>query len=421
MKTNQLNLAAAASAAALALSLFMAGCGSSGSSSSAAGGSAASGNKSGNVSIGLVASLTGPQKPWGEDSMKGAELALEDFNKAGGIPGVTIKLDIQDSQSTPQGAGNAAAKLISDGVAGIVGEVSSGNTIEIAHRAINASPKIPVVAIGATKTSLTDLGDNIFRVCYKDSFQGGVMATFAYQELGFRKMAVLTDNKLPYSQGLSGDFIKTFTALGGKICDQEMYETGASSFTTQLTNIKASNPDAVFASGYFTEVGPIVAAAHQMGLDVKFLGGDGWDSPKILTSGGSAILGDYFCNHYTNMDQSPAVQNFLKEYKAKYGSYPGTTMAALGYDAMNVTLDALKRSKSLSPADLTDAIANTDGFKGVSGVITLKGNHGTPNKRALVVEIVKPTDLGFQKPVVAYQPGPDGNPQKVDLGGAAAQ
>lgn len=364
------------------------------------------------IKIGLIASLSGPQKPWGQDSLNGAKLAVEEFNAAGGVDGKKVEMDIQDSQSKPEDASTATLKALSDGCIGVVGEVASGNTVNIATACYKAG--VPDVAIGATMTKLTQIGNNVFRVCYTDSFQGPVMATFAYNELGIHKVAILTDNALPYSQGLSRDFKSAFLALGGKVVDEEKYESGASSFTTQLTNLKAANPEGVFASGYFTEVGPIVASARSMGIKVPFFGGDGWDSIKILQSGGSGILGCYFCNHYTNMDKSPQVQGFLAKWKKAYGGYPGTTMGALGYDAMAVTLQALKNSKSLNSVDLRNSLANIQNFNGVSGVITLKGANGNPPKRALVVQIVPMSSEGFQKPVVAYVPGPNG-PVKTKL------
>jgi branched-chain amino acid transport system substrate-binding protein len=340
------------------------------------------------IKIGLIGSLSGDQKPWGEDSRDGAQIAVDEFNAAGGLNGKKVTMDVGDSASAPEPAKTAAEKLLSDGVIGIVGEVSSGNTIQIAKSAFEKN--VPVVAIGATKTELADIGTNVFRVCYTDDFQGPVMANFAYSKLNLRNVAVMTDNKLPYSQGLSKSFSDTFTKLGGKIVDEAFYETGNSQFNGQLTEIQAKNPDGIFISGYFPEVGPIAQQARQAGITKAVLmGGDGWDSPQLLVSGGDAILGGFFCNHYNNADNRPQVAEFQKKWKAKFGKLPGTTMAALGYDAMALTLDALKRAKGADSASLRDAIDDTTGFKGVSGDITLKGQNGNPPKRAIVVEVTK--------------------------------
>lgn len=339
----------------------------------------------GDIKIGIVASLNGDLKPWGVDSVKGAQMAVDEFNAAGGLGGRKVVLLQGDSASRPEQGKSAAEKLIADGALGIVGEVASGITAQIAQSAFEKG--VPVVAIGATRTDLTERGANIFRVCYTDDFQGPVMATFAYNELKLRNVAVMTDNKQPYSQGLSQSFRQHFEKLGGKIVDEQFYESGQTQFTSQLTNLKGKNPDGLFLSGYFTEVGPIARQAKEVGLNVRLLGGDGWDSAELLTSGGQAILGGFFCNHYNNREQKPEVQNFLSAYRAKFGGEPGTTMAALGYDATKLVLDALKRASAPNSKELISALENTENFAGVSGTITLKGMNGNPRKRALVVEV----------------------------------
>jgi len=110
----------------------------------------------------------------------------------------------------------------------------------------------------------------------------------------------MTDKKTPYSTGLSDAFRATFEKLGGKIVDEQFYESGQTVFTGQLTNLKAKTPDGIFASGYFPEVGPMARQVKEAGLKVTMLGGDGWDSSQMLVTGGDAILGSYFCNHYNN-------------------------------------------------------------------------------------------------------------------------
>lgn len=356
-------------------------------------GNTATGDK---IVIGLVSSLTGELKPWGDDSDKGARLAVEEFNKAGGVNGKMVDLRVGDSASKPEQGKSAAEKLIADGALAIVGEVASGITAQMAQAAFEKG--IPVVAVGATRTDLTDIGGNVFRVCYTDAFQGPVMAKFAYEELGRKRAGIITDQKQPYSTGLSNSFKEYFKKLGGEVVGEEFYNSGDAQFSGQLTNLKAKNPDVIFMSGYFNETGPLARQAREQGIDknVPLLGGDGWDSREILTTGGDAIVGGFFCNHYNNKETRPEVTDFLKRWKAKYGSEPGTTMGALGYDGMMLVLQSLKSSSALDSKSLTTAIDNTEAFKGVSGDITLKGMGGNPHKRALVVELSK-TGQEFRK------------------------
>ncbi len=354
------------------------------------------------IKVGLVASLSGENKPWGDDSQAGAKMAVDEINAKGGINGKKIELLVQDDASTPEGAKTAAEKLLSQGVVELLGEVSSGNTIQMAHSAFEKD--VPVVDIGGTKTELTDIGSNVFRVCYNDAFQGPVMATFAYDELGLRNVALMTDNKAPYSQGLSASFKMQFEKLGGKIVDEEKYNTSDTAFQGQLNQMKTKNPDGVFMSGYFTQVGPIAQQARAAGIKAKFLGGDGWDSPTILNSGGDAIIGGFMCNHYNNKENRPEVKEFLKKWEAANGGKePGTTMAALGYDAAAVGLQAIKDAKTPDSSGIIAALDNVENFPGVSGKITLKGGNGNPTKQALVVEI-RPLSEGFQVFKKAYTP-----------------
>lgn len=346
----------------------------------------AEGNKdsgSGEIKIGLVASLNGELKPWGADSQAGAQLAVEEFNAAGGLNGRKVQLMIEDSASKPEQGKTAAEKLISNGALALIGEVASGITAQMGQSAFEKG--VPVVAVGATRTDITDIGSNIFRVCYIDDFQGPVMAKFAYEELGLRNVGIMTDQKQPYSKYLSETFAAYFKKLGGTIADEQKYESGQSQFSSQLNAIKQKNPDGLFLSGYFTEVGPIIRQANEMGIKGPYLGGDGWDSREIITNAGDAIKNGYFCNHYNNDEDRPEVKTFLAMWQKKYGSLPATTMGALAYDATKLVLDALKRSASLDSKALTTAIDETEGFAGVSGTITLKGRNGNPAKRALVV------------------------------------
>ncbi len=359
------------------------------------------------IPIGLVASQNGDLKPWGEDSVKGAQLAVDEFNKAGGVNGKKINLVIADSSSKPEIGKSAAEKLISnDKVIGLLGEVASGITAQMGQVATEKG--IPLVAIGATRTDLTAGKPNIFRVCYTDAFQGPVMAKFAYEQLGLRNVALMTDKKQPYSTGLSDSFRAFFVKLGGTIVDEEFYESGQTTFTPQLTNLKEKKPDGLFMSGYFNETGPIAKQAKEAGLDVKMMGGDGWDSSEILQTGGDAILGSYFCNHYNNKEDRPEVKDFLTKWGGAYDcSEPATTMGALAYDATMLMCQALKSSATIDAKGLQAAIENTVGFKGVSGVITLKGMHGNPPKRALVVKLVKdPAIPNGQEFAKAYEYDP---------------
>jgi branched-chain amino acid transport system substrate-binding protein len=372
-----------------------------GTSSSGSSGSAASGDK---IVIGMVASLNGELRPWGIDCQKGGQLAVDLVNKAGGIDGKMVELKVVDSNSKPEEGKSATAKLGDDNVLAIIGEVASGITMQM--KIVAMEKGIPLVAVGATNPDVTKDGNGLVsRVCYTDDLQGPVMAKFAYDK-GLRRIAIMTDKKQPYSTGLSKTFGDHFKKLGGAIVGEESYQSGETQFGGQITKIKGLNPDGIFMSGYFNEVGPMARQIRSQGLkDAVLMGGDGWDSADLISNGGDAIVGGFFCNHYNDQDDRPEVGQFLTDFKAANGGeLPGTTMGALGYDATALVLDALKRvssaKKELNSKNLAEEIMNTEGFRAVSGDITLKGTTGDPQKRALVVEVRK-DGFVFSK---AYEP-----------------
>ena len=338
------------------------------------------------IKIGLVASQRGPLLPWGTDCIRGAQLAVDQVNADGGIYGKKVLLLVADSASTPEGGKSATEELVGDGIVGLLGSVSSGITQPMAQ--VSSEHGIPHVVVGGTKAGLTK-DPNVFRVCYTDDFQGPVMAKFAYDTLGLRKVAVMTDKKQPYSHYLSQSFKQFFVGLGGEIVAEQFYESGQSEFLYELVKIKEGDPEGVFLSGYFIEVGLIARQAGQIGLeDVKLLGGDGWESMELLASG-DAIVGGFFCSHYSNDEQRPEVQNFVTAWRERHGDPPGTSMGALGYDAAALLMDAIMRARSTDSEAVIEALGNTVGFKGVTGAITLKGLGGDAARPALILRVTR--------------------------------
>lgn len=211
------------------------------------------------------------------------------------------------------------------------------------------------------------------------------MAKFAGTSLKAKRAAILRDIKSDYSMGLANFFAETFKKMGGEIVVEQSYSAGDVDFKSQLTSIKSKNPEVIFVPGYYTEVGLIARQTRELGIKVPLLGGDGWDSSKLTEIGGPALDGSYFSNHYSPEDKNPVVQKFIADYKAKFGGVPDG-LAAMGYDAFMVLAEAMKRAKSLSNADVRQAIAETKNFNGVTGVISIDKNRDAV-KPAVVLEI----------------------------------
>jgi branched-chain amino acid transport system substrate-binding protein len=343
------------------------------------------GGSSNEIVIGEFGSLTGTTATFGQSTHNGIVLALEELNGAGGLlGGKKVRVVTEDDQSKPEEAATVVTKLINhDKVVALLGEVASSRSLAAAPIAQQA--RIPMISPSSTNAKVTQVGDSIFRVCFIDEFQGLVMAKFAASSLKLKKVAILKDVKNDYSMGLAKVFAEEYAKLGGTIVGEQSYSEGDSDFRAQLTQLKSLAPEAIYAPGYYTEVGTIARQAKDLGLKVPLMGGDGWDSPKLTEIGGDAINGSYFSNHYSADDPNPVIQKFVGDYKKKFGIVPDG-LAALGYDAAKILFDAMGRAGSTEGLKVRDALAATKDFPGVTGSITIDKDRNAV-KPAVVLKV----------------------------------
>jgi branched-chain amino acid transport system substrate-binding protein len=336
------------------------------------------------IRIGEYGSLTGTTATFGQSTDHAIQMAVEEINGAGGVLGRKIRVFVEDDQSRPEEAATAATKLINQNrVVAMLGEVAS--TRSKAAAPICQKSGIPMISPSSTNPGVTQFGDYIFRVCFIDPFQGAVMAKFAADTLKVKKVAILVDVRNDYSVGLQTFFREHFKQLGGQVVSEQSYSEGDSDFHAQLTQIRSANPEAIYVPGYYTEVGTIARQARELGMTVPLLGGDGWDSPKLWEIGGKALNGCYFSNHYSTDDPSPIVQNFVNGYKTRYKQVPDA-LAALGYDAAKILVDAMRRAGSTDGAKVRDALAATKDFQGVTGTISINKERNAV-KPAVVLKV----------------------------------
>jgi branched-chain amino acid transport system substrate-binding protein len=336
------------------------------------------------VLIGEVGSLTGAEGTFGMSNHEGLMLAIEEINAAGGIGGKSVSVITMDDQGKPEEAVVAVTKLMTqDKVHAIIGEVASSRSLAIAP--LCQKYKIPMVTASSTNPKVTQVGNYIFRVCFIDPFQGGVMANFAMDTLHAKSAAIFRDQKSDYSMGLADAFAKRFKERGGVIAGDESFVSGDIDFKSQLTSIRDKKPDVIFVPGYYMEVGLIAKQARSLGIKQTLLGGDGWTSGKVLEIGGPALNGCYFSTHYAVDSTDPKVVEFLAKYKKRWGHDPDS-LAALGYDAGYLFAAAVKRAKSLDGNDIREALATTQAFPGVTGNITINADRDAV-KSAVVLKI----------------------------------
>jgi branched-chain amino acid transport system substrate-binding protein len=340
-------------------------------------------SSTGDILVGMYGSLTGDGASFGQSSVEGAQLAVEQINNAGGLlGGRKIRLLVEDDQSKPDEASNAVTKLITqDRVVAILGEVAS-------RRSLAAGPvcqkyQKPMISPASTNERVTQIGDYIFRVCFIDPFQGEVLAKFAYNDLKARKVAVLKDIQQDYSTGLTDSIEKNFTALGGQVLPPVSYSSGDPDFKAILTQVRAQNPDAILVPGYYPEAAIIVRQARELGMKMPILGGDGWVG-DALKNGREALANCFISNHYSGDNPDPVVQNFVKSYNEKFKREPDS-IAALGFDAAKVLAAAITSANSTDGPKIREALAKAD-VPGVTGRLKMNSKRDV-DKPAVIQEL----------------------------------
>ncbi len=338
---------------------------------------------SGPIRVGHYASMTGSEATWGVSTDNGVRMAIDEANAAGGVNGRPLEVITYDNQGRQQESATAVTRLITqDKVVAVLGEVASSRSIAAGQ--VCQRFGVPMISPSSTNPKVTAIGDMVFRVCFIDPFQGYVCAKFAREHLEATKAATLFNRSQTYSTGLNETFREHFTRLGGTITTEQAYGDGDTDFSAQLTNIKETRPDVIFVPGYYTEVINLAVQARRLGITVPLLGGDGWDA-EDLKNAGTALDGCFYSNHYSPDEDRAVVQEFGRKYQEKYNRTPDG-MAATGYDAAAILVDAMRRAKSLDGKDLAAAIAATRDFPGVTGIISMD-EHRNACKPAVMLRL----------------------------------
>jgi branched-chain amino acid transport system substrate-binding protein len=332
------------------------------------------------IKIGMIYELTGNTATYGTSAASGAKLAFKQINANGGVLGKQIQVITADNKGEPSESANAMTKVITqDRVIAVTGFTVS--SCGIAGSTVSEDNKIPFVAAATVNPKVTvdektgKVKNYTFRACFIDSFQGTVGANFALNNFKAKKAAIIIDNSSDYSKGLARVFKDAFTQGNGQIVAEEAYLQKDQDFKSVLTKIKAQNPDLLYIPGYYEDVGKIVKQARELGISIPVLGGDAWDSPRLVEIGGASALNNtYFTNFYSVEDKNPASNAFVEAFKQEYGQMPDS-MAAMGYDAVYLLIDGIRRANSTEAAKISEALAATKNFKSVSGDMDLSATH----------------------------------------------
>jgi branched-chain amino acid transport system substrate-binding protein len=339
------------------------------------------------VKIGLAAPITGPQAHIGVDIRNGTQLAIDDINAAGlNIDGKKIRLELvaEDDEANPTKAATVAQKLVDAKVVAVVGHFNSGASIPASK--IYSDAGIPQISPSSTNPKYTQQGfKTTFRVVANDDQQGPVGAKFALEKLKPKTVAII-DDSTAYGQGLADTFEAAAKAGGAKIVAREHTTDKDTDFKSILTKIKGRKPELVFFGGIDPQAGPMVKQMGELGIKAKFMGGDGMQTPNFIKLAGNAAEGAMASMPGLPKDQMPGGAKFMEKYKAKFKS-DVELFAPMGYDAVFVFVEAMKRAKSTDPAKFLPEVGKTD-YKGVIGPIAFD-DKGDLKNGPITIYVVK--------------------------------
>jgi len=343
------------------------------------------------VKIGHVAPTSGGIAHLGKDNEMGARMAIDELNAKGvTIGGKKAKFELlaEDDAADPKQGTAAAQKLVDAKVNGVIGHLNSGTSIPASK--IYSDAGIPQISPSATNPKFTRNGyKTTFRVVADDVHLGGTLGKYAVKELKGKSIAVI-DDRTAYGQGVADEFEKGVKGAGGKIVGREFTNDKATDFTAILTSLKAKKPDVVFFGGMDAVAGPMLRQMKQLGIEAKFVGGDGICSgelPKLAA--GTMGDGQVVCAEAGGVEGAAkkSMDDFYASFKKKFNT-DVQVYAPYVYDAVNVMVAAMVKAGSADPAKYLPVLAKTDGYKGVTGTIGFD-NKGDVKNGALTLYTYK--------------------------------
>lgn len=331
------------------------------------------------LKIGFNFEETGDVASYGTAEQKGAQLAVDEINKAGGVDGKQIEVTDKDNKSELSEASTVSTNLVTQAkVNAIVGPATSGGTGAAITNAAKAS--VPLITPSGTQDDLTKGQDYLFRATFIDSFQGKILSKYVTDNLKAKKVVLYYDNSSDYAKGMAKAFQEEYK---GEIVATETFASKDTDFQAALTKFKGKDFDALVVPGYYTEAGKIVNQARGIGIDKPIVGGDGFNSEEFISQATPAAATNvyYVSGYSTSGDMTAKAKKFLEAYKAKYNEEP-SMFSALAYDSVYMVAEASKGAKN--SVDIKENLAKLKDFEGVTGSITMDKNHN-PVKSALMI------------------------------------
>lgn len=312
------------------------------------------------IIIGGALSLTGIQAPLDEPGVRGAQLAVKELNKRGGILGREVKFINLDGKSDPVTVGNVTVQLIQQDAVAIIAPCD----FDFGGPASREAQKAGLVGISTCASSpkygSNALGDKQFTLSMWNTTMGAAAAEYAYNEKGWKSVYVVTDTFIDYTTSLSEFFIASFQTLGGDVVFEDTYTQGDQDFSAQLARIQAlpQLPDFIYISSYMPDLGTIIRAIRESGINTPIMGGDSYDDPGLFVAIGTQYGNEvYFITHsWMGPEGGQKVEDFLRIYQAEYNEAPDTSFVATGWDTVIVLAQAMEAAGTTDGAAVAKAM-----------------------------------------------------------------
>ena len=332
------------------------------------------------IRIAAIFSLTGIAARHNMQILEVILATAAKINTKGGVLGRPLELKMYDNESTPIGSLTAARQAVADGVTAVIGAHWSSHSLAMAPYLQNEG--VPMISPASTNPDVTIGRDYIFRVCFIDTMQGKAMARFAAEQLKVDSVGILYNVDERYSIDLANYFQTEMLLQGRKVSLIKGYRGVSTDFSKHIASLLRNQPDAVYIPGYTRDTALFMKQARKQGVTSIFLGGDGWDLIEKLVD--KEVDGSYQTVLWHPDMPFAETREALKIMHETSENMAWNLSAPMGYDAVMVLADAIRRAGTTDRARVRDALAATRDFPGVAGPITFD-SQGDPVGKAIVI------------------------------------
>lgn len=333
------------------------------------------------IKIGVQVPTSGSEAPYGIDMLNAIRMAADQINAKGGVMGDKISIIPGDAACDPQTAANAATKLVSQGVTGVVGGYCSGATLPTLK--IYGDAHVPFVITAANSTALIGANPGNAFMVNSTGYDQVKTAVDLFKAKGIKTIAIINEGDA-YSADLAKLTRQAWEKMGDKVVDYEVVSKGEQDFSAVVTKIRSAKPDAVFWTAYYADGALLLKQLRQGGYTGMIALGDGNNSEKLFQLAGAAANG-VLCFSNPTANFIPSAKTFIEEYQKQFHQAPGP-YSALSYDGMNLLAHAIDEAHSTDKAKIIAALKTTKGFKGLSGPITFTDKNTLARSNFVVLE-----------------------------------